>query len=454
MALTHMPLRIALAILPWVLPIGCSSDAPDSGPGETSGEDALDAGAEPSCDTGTQAQAAVDKVDLLFMIDNSGSMREEQAALREQFPRLIRALTTGDSDSDGRLDFAPARDLHLGVVSSDMGLVGVPNPQLIACTPTGDDGLLLHSAPAPVMEGCQEDYPTFLTYQTPDSDPAMVASQFGCIASLGTAGCGFEQQLEAALKALWPSRDSEGMPNVAPSGGPFLAEADADAGDSSGHGDRENEGFLRNDVRAGTSLIVIVLVTDEEDCSSESTHHFIQLNDLAQDDPLRLQPYFENPNLRCFENKQNLWPIERYVEGFKALRPGQEERVMFAAIAGVPPETVGASQLAAVDFSDAQERERFYAGILDSPEMTETVDPVSLMRPGAGRLQPSCQSARGTAYPPRRIVEVASQFGENAVVQSICNDDLGQAIDAITSMIGRQLRAGKPAQPAGTGGCE
>jgi hypothetical protein len=460
MATAHALPRIALAILPWVVPIAaCSgSEISDPGPGSTNRDDARDAGADRGCDAGSQARGAtpgVDKVDLLFMVDNSGSMKEEQAALRAQFPRLIRALTTGDIDDDGiGGDFAPATDLHLGVVSSDIGLAGVTNAASLNCPAAGDDGRLLHAAMDPLVQGCKQDYPTFLTYQTPDSDPEMLAKDFGCIASLGTKGCGFEQQLEAALKALWPSRDGDGMPNMAPTGGPFLADAETDAGASSGHGDGANEGFLRNDVAAGTSLIAIVLVTDEEDCSSANTHHFTPSADLPSDDPLRRTMYFEHPNLRCFENKANLWPIERYVEGFKALRPGQDERVMFAAIAGVPPRAVDASALAAVDFSDAQQRERFYAGILNSPEMTETVDPATATVRGSGNLRPSCQSARGVAYPPRRIVEVARGFGANGVVQSICDDDLGQAVDAITSMIARQLREGKAAQPADPGSCD
>ena len=54
--------------------------------------------------SGVVAEIAVtniDKIDLLFMVDNSGSMREEQAALQTQFPNLIRVLTTGDRDGDG-----------------------------------------------------------------------------------------------------------------------------------------------------------------------------------------------------------------------------------------------------------------------------------------------------------------------------------------------------------------
>ena len=44
--------------------------------------------------------ADVKKGDILFVIDNSGSMREEQAALVREIPKLIRILTSGDRDGD------------------------------------------------------------------------------------------------------------------------------------------------------------------------------------------------------------------------------------------------------------------------------------------------------------------------------------------------------------------
>ena len=48
---------------------------------------------KPSCRRGGLCQLLVfaggGQLDLLFMVDNSGSMGEEQAALREQLPRLI-----------------------------------------------------------------------------------------------------------------------------------------------------------------------------------------------------------------------------------------------------------------------------------------------------------------------------------------------------------------------------
>ena len=144
--------------------------------------------------------SSIEKVDLLFVVDNSISMTEEQAALKLQFPKLITTLTSGER-ADGT-KFPAVKNLHLGVVSTDMGLVGIPNTY--QCDPNGgDDGVLQHQAGRP---GCQASYPTFLTFELGTSDPSEVAQDFGCIATLGTQGCGFEMPLEAGLKALWPKQ--------------------------------------------------------------------------------------------------------------------------------------------------------------------------------------------------------------------------------------------------------
>jgi hypothetical protein len=79
----------------------------------------------------------IDKVDLLFMVDNSGSMAEEQNSLKQQFPKMITVLTTGMRTPTDQNPFPPAKDLHLGVVSSDMGAVGQMNVQ--GCDPMGGD---------------------------------------------------------------------------------------------------------------------------------------------------------------------------------------------------------------------------------------------------------------------------------------------------------------------------
>ena len=59
--------------------------------------------------------------------------------------------------------------------------------------------------------------------------------------------------------------------------------------------------------------------------------------------------------------------------------------------------------------------------------------------PADDTLVPSCETDTGKAFPPWRTVEVAEGFGENGLVQSICADDFGPAIDAIAALIGKHL---------------
>jgi len=87
-----------------------------------------------------------DKLDMLFMVDNSQSMEQEQASLRQQLPRLVNMLTSGDSDEDGRQDFPPVSDIHLGVVSSDLGLPGLESAGIESCMGLGDEGRLQNVA--------------------------------------------------------------------------------------------------------------------------------------------------------------------------------------------------------------------------------------------------------------------------------------------------------------------
>jgi hypothetical protein len=374
-------------------------------------------------DVGGCGHLQVRNLDLLFMVDNSGSMKEEQEALRREFPKMIQVLTSGDRNGDGQEDFPPIAELHLGVVSSDLGLVGIT--AIAKCEGLGDDGVLQNMPPADATD-CKAEYPRFLTFEAGVHDPEEVAGDFACIASLGTAGCGFEQQLETTLKAVWPSSDDR-----------ITFIGDAQGLGTKGHGDTENAGFLRPSSGADTSLLAVVLVTDEDDCSSSDLSHFLPQNLLPDGSPLKEQGL----NVRCHLNQQNLFPIQRYVDGFRRLRPGSENLVVFGAITGVPTGMVDASALGAVDFEDSASVNAFYDGILASAEMTETVDDKGTPATGDDLLMPSCTNGdSGKAYPPRRIVEVAKQFGKNSIVQSICQDDFGPAVDAIVLSITRAVK--------------
>jgi hypothetical protein len=369
--------------------------------------------------------------DLLFVVDDSGSMSQEQAALRDQFPLLITSLTNGRTSSGAH--FPALTDLHLGVVSTDMGLAGIAN-NYPGCNTArhvrgGDDGILLH--PGVTGPGCNTDYPAFLTYTEGRDDSSKLATDFGCISSLGTAGCGFEQQLEAGLKALWPKNYMDLEGNVYPPEKNPILFLSTTAEGRYGHGDVPaaeggNGGFLRPD-----ALLAIVVVTDEEDCSSKNTSHFVSTNDPSN--PLSKQGI----NLRCYYNKQNLFEIDRYTKGYAGLKPGHEQDVLFAAIVGVPVELVSEQARAEVDFSDQEARDAYYDRILADERMLER--PQNENIPAIANVAPSCTRTdrfgqRADAYPPRRIVEVAKGMGQNATVQSICQDDFGPAMNGILEL--------------------
>ncbi len=90
--------------------------------------------------TTTVSEQAVDKIDLLFSIDNSASMGDKQSYLEAAIPDLINALVTpscvaadgvtvtGASAPDGTCStpgsnplFPPVHNMHIGVVSSSLG---------------------------------------------------------------------------------------------------------------------------------------------------------------------------------------------------------------------------------------------------------------------------------------------------------------------------------------------
>jgi hypothetical protein len=355
-------------------------------------------------------------VDVLVMVDNSVSMMDEQTLLASNFPELIRSLLqpvdavnnlTNAPPADGKADHVPVKDLHIGVISPDMGTGG---KLVTGCSDSvdGDDGILQHE-PNPMVMGCDSAYPKFLAYgPTEESppvrapgDPALpeiekMANDFGCIATLGNEGCGFEQQLEAVLKALG-----------------YHAK---DPPDGSG----ENSGFLRTD-----TILAVLVITDEEDCSVDVTNpDNLRIFDESLTDTMGVM------NLRCMLHPEMVYPIGRYVEGFAGLRDDPQNFVM-GLIVGVP-KSVDAP--ACTGFADS------LGGCLDDELMRAEEDPDN-----PGYMHQSCisEDPMKGAYPPRRFIELARAFvardpeilGQNIYVHSICSGDYTPAITAITNKI-------------------
>ena len=215
-------------------------------------------------------------VDILVVVDNSREMSDEQIRLSEELPGLVLGL----------LDPAPGvpiLDLHLGVVSTDMGAGGY----LSSCTNRGDEGVL-RTEPDTSATGCDPAYDPYFAGAAPDAALEWAA----CMTQIGTAGCGMEMPLESAYQALTRQSEPEGP----------------------------NAGFLRED----TTLAVFFLA-GEDDCSALDYSLF----DFT-DTSLGLL------DTRCINHPGYLHPVSRYIEGLASVREGRWPIVM-GLVAGVPP---------------------------------------------------------------------------------------------------------------------
>jgi len=365
----------------------------------------------------------IDTLDVLFMIDNSGSMAEEQVQFIEQLPRFVGELAAGDRDDDGTRDFTPVRSLHIGVITSDLGAgpnIGVPT----CAEGLGDDGIL-RSRSRVTSTPCMGTYPSGVFAFARDTDDTVAfAAGVGCVANLGTGGCGFEQQLEASLKALTPiaphpwTQEGYAPPRfVSPEGVPDSAGGQADGA---------NSGFLRSN-----SVLAVVLLTDEEDCSLRDYGLLVTSEPRFMGVPLNLRCHtFGEPATGIVQ------PVQRYVDGFLGLRRDPRSLV-FSAIAGIPPEAEPPPG-STPDFD----------AVLASPGMAQRPNAVG------PNLEPPCPTVNGVAYPPVRIVETAAALHERGAavsLSSICVGDFRPAFDGLIERIaGAMSRTGCLAQPLET----
>jgi hypothetical protein len=332
----------------------------------------------------------VTKVDLLFVVDNSRSMSQEQEILSDQVRVMVQELIA--PTAMGGQTPPAVQDLHIGVVSTDLGADGQPVDSCVKNDETGGDKGLLQATGR--NSGCLETYVAadctsggtcpWLVHSDahPDDDVnnAPIWEDFKCIAALGTGGCGFEQPLEASRRALDPAGD-------AVLGG-------------------TNAGFLRSD-----SLLAVIYVTDEDDCSASDTRIF----DPGRDSLGAL-------NLRCANNGDLLVSVEEYYNFFvNELRGGVAQNVVMAAIVGLPELPLGGESWEVGD-------------LVAELEALEVEDPDM-----PWQLLPVCESESGVAFPPTRIAQLANLFGDAGSLHSICQNDWAPALRSITRQIQSRL---------------
>jgi hypothetical protein len=257
-------------------------------------------------------QQAVDKLDILFMIDNSASMGDKQDLLKEAVPDLVSRLLTPDCENqadktqhqkptgtttltcpDGwQLEFPPVHDMHIGIVTSSLGGggatdiceagSGAPAPP-VGNRHDNDQGRLINrTKPAsgttepPVLNAKPLDNNggNFLAWLPPgepknqgkpdpnvtkEPDAATFIKDFQDLAvGVQEYGCGLEAQLESWYRFLVQPDPYDTIKLDASQ----PAKASLEGFDATILKQRKD--FLRSD-----SLVAVIMLTDEEDSWSD-----------------------------------------------------------------------------------------------------------------------------------------------------------------------------------------
>ncbi len=165
------------------------------------------------------------KMDILFVVDDSGSMKEEQDNLAKNFPKFVQKIQSFKTKSGSALDW------RLAVTTTARNLTySIATPiGTLPMTEKGDDGAFRHKGCATSKKWVEKS----------DADPIKT---FSCMAKAGTGGASIEMPLYATQLAL-VDRVKDGT----------------------------NTGFLRPD-----ALLAVVILTDEDDCSREDNNFTIQ----------------------------------------------------------------------------------------------------------------------------------------------------------------------------------
>jgi hypothetical protein len=362
------------------------------------------------------------KIDILFMVDDSSSMTEMQQKFYDQLPTFVNTLLSAPTPPD----------LHIAVVSSDMGAPGDATAE-IGCTQEGDQGQFQSMPRGTCVATSLQNGATFISNAgTPNYTDASLAQVLQCIAQLGDKGCGFEHQLASIDRAL----GADGSP--APS---------------------TNANFLRPDAYLG-----IIILTNEDDCSAPPTtllyslaaggsnqqnirnalgpianYRCNQYGHLCNDPSgtLVMPPLFSPPGAttldltNCVSNDTStglLTPVSQFVSHIKALKPDPDNQILVAAItAPATPYTV--TWVPEQGGQNTQVGE-LWPQIEHSCGATggDDVNPEATMNPIDGSF----------GDPGVRITQFARSF-QDSVVASICDASYAASMSAIATKLGQLM---------------
>ncbi len=409
-------------------------------------------------------------LDVLFMVDNSSSMTVMQQKLASQIPGFIGALQNLPSGLP---------NIHMAVVSSDMGAPGDSTSSLL-CTTFGDNGQFRIGTTSGVSPGQHPGLDGGGTGGAPFGNDAGapgcagaslnsgatyisnvegVANYTGdlstllsCMTDLGDSGCGFENQLASISRAL----GADGSP--APS---------------------SNAGFLRPDAQ-----LAIIVLSNEDDCSAPADTVLYSLNGGQQNisnalgpianyrcnrfghlcvdpaasgstcltqppaqPPADVQTTASGPTLDlvdCESNDNNglLSNVTSFVGGIRALKADPDNQIVVGAIVA-PPTPYTVAWVPEAGGQNTRSGELW-------PQVEHSCGPAGGDDVNPRTTQPTTDGTFGD--PAVRIAQWVQGFGDNGVMASICDGSYANAFSAIVSKIGAQLSGGSTSGSGGTSG--
>jgi hypothetical protein len=252
-------------------------------------------------------QSAVDKIDLLFVIDNSISMADKQAILALALPDLVGRLVspicvnadgdlveapeTADTDCPrgSAREFNPIDDIHIAVITSSLGGYGA----VADCVDSGAESAeqtvdlahLLGSLPRGGAAAPSAAGTGFLSWVEGSQRGPFVTEFADLVRTSGEFGCGWEATLEAWYRFLvepYPYTQVVRQPCNASDANNLCAGPETD-----GVGNllvdqtilNQRAAFLRPD-----SLLAIVMLSDENDCSFRASGQTWRLSQTVNAD--------------------------------------------------------------------------------------------------------------------------------------------------------------------------
>ncbi len=327
-------------------------------------------------------QSSVDKIDLVLVLDNSRSMADKQEILGLAVPDLVDQLVNpyciddevppnkqvvsdplADCPDGYKREFDPILNIHIGIISSSIGGHGADACDAATILSENDKGHLLNRSStdqgSPDVDGWNGK--KFLVWDPSTENPThvpqgetvsetLITNLTTMVMGVGEIGCGYEAMLESWYRFL-----------IDPDPYDEIEIVDSKA---SLVGTDETLLNQRSDFLRPDSLLAVIMLSDENDCSirdggqfyfaaqiyqpgSSNPYHLPKPRAACAADPNSdccrscgqgpadgcsaenddcdgsLSNLEDNINLRCFDQKRRfgidfLWPIDRYLTGLTA----------------------------------------------------------------------------------------------------------------------------------------